>query len=149
MVASNYLYTKYPHATSGQLSHARSRVICNPTLSALSVKKLSLHTHLLANNIALSKAIATHAAHLLSVPFSDIVPHTWRFDPPKVLGDVFESLVGAVFVDCGFEYGKVVGVVEGLMREVLEEVEIGMPQDPVSGFMVWLHKMGCSKAKFV
>jgi dsRNA-specific ribonuclease len=35
------------------------------------------------------------------------------FEPPKILGDVFESMVGAIFIDGGIE--KVIQVLEPLL----------------------------------
>ena len=148
MVVSNYLYNKFSTATSAQLSNARQHVVCNSVLAAIAVKKLSLHKYILANNIELSKSVASHAEHLLSCDYEVIVPNKWRFDPPKVLGDVLESLVGAVLVDSGYDYDKCVMVLEGILREVLEILHPDMPGDPVTGFMIWLHKTGCTKAKF-
>ena len=148
MVTSNYLYTKFPNASSGQLSNARQHVICNSTLALLGVRKLSLHKYILANNIELSKSIAAHVEQLQECQFEDVVLNNWRYDPPKVLGDVFESLVGAVFVDVGFDYERCGGVVEGLLRDALEIVYPDMPKDPVSKFLMWINKLGCIQAKF-
>lgn len=38
-------------------------------------------------------------------------------DVPKVLGDVFESLVGAIYLDCGKNLNTVWKVVYNLMKE--------------------------------
>lgn len=48
-------------------------------------------------------------------------PITWKeneyFEPPKIFGDVFEALIGAIFVDGG--YNKVVEVLQHLFAPLL------------------------------
>ena len=57
LVVMRYLYNKFPTATSGQLSWARSRAVCAPALASVAVNVLGLHKPLLINNVELSMAI--------------------------------------------------------------------------------------------
>ncbi|KAI9446772.1 hypothetical protein H4582DRAFT_2070099 [Lactarius indigo] len=115
LVVMTYLFKKYPHANSGQLSSLRSRVVCGPVLAFIAVQVLSLHGFLLAGNLELIAAV-----------------DNWAHDPPKVLSDIFESLVAAILVDSGYNYDKTVCIVEAVMECVLEILSPDLPPEPVS-----------------
>lgn len=148
LVVTTYLYNKFPKANSGQLSWMRARVICNATLAALSVKKLELHKYLFANSVALTKRLSEDAEELKSVTYEDIALNDWKYDPPKVLADLFESIVGAIFVDSGFNFEYTRPIVERLMHEALIVLRPEIPLDPVSSLLQWVAKSGCTKVKF-
>lgn len=143
-----HLFRKYPKATSGCLSWARCNTICNTTLAMIGVKQLSLHKFILANNVELRKEVTAWSEKLLNANYQDIIFNVWRYSPPKALGDVFESVMGAIFVDSGFNYQLVSKIVESVMAEVLEIASPDIPKDPVSRFMEWVSKAGCRKARF-
>lgn len=182
-MVTTYLFDKYPKATSGQLTWARSHVLCNTTLAAVGVRYLNLHMYLLANSMRLMRDIArvvgddsgekgdsniidstdngddnndktmctsttTLNPCIGETPLAEIVHNDWRYDPPKALGDVFEAIVGAMFVDCGFEYSIVAGVVRRVMAEVLEALTLDVPRNPTTRLLEWMGKKGCRRAKF-
>lgn len=148
LVVTTYLFNKFPEAKSGELTWCRSHALCNATFSALAVTRLQLHKYLLSNNIALSRDIALEEDRLKSVPLEDVVVNDWKYDPPKVLGDIFESVIGAIFVDCGFDYPRVARIVESLMEDVLKILTIDIPRNPITRLLEWMGKSGCVKAKF-
>ncbi|KAI5116563.1 hypothetical protein M0805_001548 [Coniferiporia weirii] len=148
LVVTTFLFKKFPEAKSGQLTSMRARLICNAALSALAVKRLSLHKYLLANNVGLSKEIAREVDILSSASYEDIVINDWKYDPPKVLGDIFESVLGAIFVDNRFDYARVAPIVEHIMEDMLSIPGPDMPHDPVTQLLQWTAKSGCVKAKF-
>jgi len=47
-------------------------------------------------------------------------------DVPKVLGDVFESLAGAVFLDCGMKLDVIWKVFYRLMKNEIGEFELNI-----------------------
>lgn len=130
------------------MSWARSKAICNSTLAALAVKRLSLHRYLLANNVELSKDVEQEAATLCATSYEAIAINDWRYEPPKVLADIFESIIGATFVDTGFNYPVVESIVRMVMKDVLELLHPDMPRNPVTRLLEWVAKSGCTKAKF-
>ncbi|KAI0628716.1 hypothetical protein C8Q77DRAFT_1145050 [Trametes polyzona] len=148
MVVMDYLYKKFPEATSGQLSWARSRAVCSPAFAMLAVKKLRLHQLLLINNVELSIAISRHVPVLEEIDEEEVIIHGWKHDPPKALSDVFESIMGALFVDCDYQYDKAAAVIETVMADLLATLRPDLPRDPVSQFMVWAAKAGCSSVSF-
>lgn len=148
LVVMHHLFRKFPDATSGQLSAARSRAVCGPTLASIAVNRLGLHKHLLINNVELSTAIARHVPLLETLSPEDAILKGWKYDPPKALSDVLESVVGGVLVDSAYNFEKTASVVEVVMSDVLEILTTTLPRDPVSELMVWAATEGCKRIAF-
>ncbi|CAA7265310.1 unnamed protein product [Cyclocybe aegerita] len=143
LVVIKYLYDKLPNATSHQLAFPRTRAICAQTLANLAVRRLGLHKMLLINSVEHTHAIDRYVPVLERTSGADVVRTGWRHDPPKALSDVFESVVGAVLVDSGYDYERTAAVVEYVMEEVLEVlVEMDLAKDPVSLLMEWKQAEG-------
>lgn len=130
------------------MTWSRARAINNAILAALAVKRLSLQKYILVNNVELSTDIKNEVELLATTPYEDVAVNDWKYDPPKALADIFESVIGAVFVDCGFSYPTVVPIVEAVMEEVLQLLHPDMPRDPVTRLLEFVTKAGCTKAKF-
>ncbi|KAL1742102.1 hypothetical protein HDZ31DRAFT_84367 [Schizophyllum fasciatum] len=143
LVVVDYLYRRFPDANSDQLTIPRARAVCNQALSALAVKHLQLHKSALVNNVELSMAISRNVPILEDTPYEDILTKGWKLDPPKVLSDIFESVIGAVCVDSGFDYNTTAAVVEQAMEGLLVLLTPALPRDPVSELLIWLGKSKC------
>ncbi|TDL27660.1 P-loop containing nucleoside triphosphate hydrolase protein [Rickenella mellea] len=148
LVIAKYLFQKYPKATSGQITWARSRAVCAPALAVVAVQRLSVHKYMLANNVDLSRAIADEVPALSAVPYEVAVKEGWRFDPPKAISDLLESILGAVLVDSGYDYEVSSNVVEHVMSGLMGVLTPHLPRDPVSELMVWTARAGCRKIAF-
>ncbi|KAJ3566679.1 hypothetical protein NP233_g6850 [Leucocoprinus birnbaumii] len=144
MIVTIYLYNKFPEATSHQLALPRTKAICSPALASLGVRKLQVQKYLLHNNFDLNHAINLYVPILESTSADEIVRRGWRYDPPKAISDVFESIVGAVFVDTGYDLDRTGAIVTWLMEDVLEALSPSIPKDPVSELLEWLGSVGCS-----
>ncbi|KIM49536.1 hypothetical protein M413DRAFT_438720 [Hebeloma cylindrosporum] len=140
-----YLFDKFPSATSHQLAFPRTKAICNQTLAYLAVKKLSLHKMMLMNSMDLNIAVDRSVSVLDSLSADEIVKNGWKYDPPKALSDLFESVVGAVLVDSGYDYEKTAAVLEYVMEDVLEVLSPSLAKDPVSELMEWAASTGCTR----
>ncbi|QQP35616.1 Uncharacterized protein FKW44_023891 [Caligus rogercresseyi] len=117
-LVSAYIFVEYPAYGPGKVTDARSAVVNNVTLALITIKA-GLHCHLLHSEPLLLSRIDSTIA---SVNFenrgglseSDLFemrcsllsetecPILEDIDVPKALGDVVESLLGAVFLDSGF-----------------------------------------------
>jgi len=88
------LYRSLPEGLAGSLSQA----VSTPALSYIAIKQLGTHSHLLHLTSLLPSAPAEDAEEAKTVLWPKVAQGlgTWMFGPPKVLGDVFEALVGAV-----------------------------------------------------
>ncbi|KAF8274257.1 hypothetical protein EI94DRAFT_1794472 [Lactarius quietus] len=148
LVVMTYLFKKYPHANSGQLSSLRSRVVCGPVLAFIAVQVLNLHGYLLAGNLELIAAVDKYIPILQAISSHDIVLHSWAHDPPKVISDIFESLVAAVLIDSGYNFDKTMCIVEAAMECVLEILSPDLPPEPVSALFLWVAKSGCKRIHF-
>ena len=56
------------------------------------------------------------------------------YHAPKILGDIFEAITGAIFLDCGMNLVKVWEVIHPLMADIIEEYMETIPIHPVSMF---------------
>ncbi|KAF8590501.1 hypothetical protein K439DRAFT_1403599 [Ramaria rubella] len=148
LVVVEYLFRKYPNATSGQLSWARSRAVCAPALTTIAVKRLSLDKYILSNNIELGKALAKAAPEHRNISYEKIVLEGWKYDPPKALSDLMESICGALLVDTGYDYERTKAIVEKVMEPLLEVLRPDLPKDPTSELMLFMARKGCQRAKF-
>lgn len=148
LVVMHYLFKKFPEATSGQLSWARSRAVCAPALASVAVKKLSLHQILLVNNVELSMAISKYVPVLEDTTPEHIVNNGWKHDPPKALSDVLESVMGAILVDSAYDYERASVIAEAVMEDVLDVLSPNLPRDPVSELMISTARAGCRKMSY-
>ena len=91
------------------------------------------------------RAIDQYVPILEALSPEEIVKRSWRYDPPKAISDVFESVMGAVLVDSGYNYEKAATVAEMMMEDVLGQLSLDMATNPVSELLEWLAKQGCTK----
>jgi endoribonuclease Dicer len=93
----NYYIKKIPNATPGELSNRRSDAVNNVTLAQW-VVKIRIHDHIRCN-VGIRYAIEKYIGYLNSE--DDFI----EFEPPKILADVAEAIVGAIYIDskCNFE----------------------------------------------
>lgn len=148
LAVMRYLYNKFPQATSGQLSWARSRAVCAPSLASVAVKRLGLHKLLLVNNVELSIAINNYVPILEELSNEELIHNAWKQDPPKAISDVMESVLGAVLVDSDYNWEIACSVSEMVMGDLLVVLSPNLPRDPISELMIWVSRSGCSKASF-
>ncbi|PIN21629.1 Ribonuclease [Handroanthus impetiginosus] len=107
------LFDKYPHLSPGLLTDLRSMSVNNDCYGQSAIK-WELHKHILYSSTELLQQIR-RAVHSFEESPSTFAWESETFFP-KVLGDVIESLAGAIFVDSG--YNK--DIVFKSMRRLLE-----------------------------
>ncbi|KAF8191429.1 hypothetical protein K438DRAFT_1675400 [Mycena galopus ATCC 62051] len=147
LVVIDYLYRKFPNSDSDQLAWPRTRTICAPALASVAVRCLKLHQLILVNNVELSIEIQRCVPQLQACSGEEIVERGWRYDPPKVLSDVFESVVGAILVDSNYNYERTASVVEFVMQDVLELLTPSLRRDPITELIEWAAASGCISSK--
>jgi len=77
---AKYLFDKYPREDEGFMTILRTRLTCSSTLANLA-RALRLDRFVIMNGVSMRRG--------------------W-FQNEKTLEDLFESLVGAIYLDCGF-----------------------------------------------
>lgn len=112
MLITAYIFERCPQMHQGKLTDLRSALVNNNTLACLCVRN-QFHRHMLSQNALLTEQIEHFVAFQLSykhavteqvlllVNDADKPQMGEYVAVPKALGDVFEALVGAVFLDCG------------------------------------------------
>ncbi|MER1984729.1 MAG: ribonuclease III [Solibacillus sp.] len=95
---SKYLFEKFPHMSEGELTKLRASIVCEPSLVVF------------ANELNFGRFVLLGKGEEL----------TGGRERPALLADVFESFVGALYLDQGLEV-----VVAFLERIVFPKVEVG------------------------
>ena len=95
---SKFLFEKYPHMSEGELTKLRASIVCEPSLV------------IFANELKFGQYVLLGKGEEL----------TGGRERPALLADVFESFVGALYLDQGLET-----VVTFLEKIVFPKVEIG------------------------
>uniref|UniRef100_A0A182JTE0 Dicer-2 n=1 Tax=Anopheles christyi TaxID=43041 RepID=A0A182JTE0_9DIPT len=124
---SMYIYERNPSMSPGQLTDLRSALVNNVNLACVLVRN-ELHRYILSQSPMLTDAIGkfveVHRYHYnrggewvrLLTEESD-TPMAEYVDVPKVLGDVFEALIGAIYLDSGNNLSVVWQVCYQLLRD--------------------------------
>jgi ribonuclease III len=84
VIVAEYLYKKYPEENEGFLTRVRTKIVSNKGLSKLA-GILKLNDYIIMNEKAMRQE--------------------W-YNNARIMEDAFESLMGALFLDKGFEYCK-------------------------------------------
>lgn len=113
-----HLYFKYPGLSPGLITDLRSASVNNECYAQAAVKA-GLHKHILHASQDLQRQIVNTV-----LSFEKLDPGStfgWESETtfPKVLGDVIESLAGAIFVDSGFNKDIVFQSVRTLLEPLI------------------------------
>ncbi|XP_004982513.1 endoribonuclease Dicer homolog 2a isoform X1 [Setaria italica] len=97
-IFTDYFYRQYPECTPELLTDLRSASVNNNCYAHAAVKA-GLHKHILHSSSALHKRMADYLENFKQ-SFSG-PSHGWEagIGLPKVLGDVIESIAGAIYID--------------------------------------------------
>ncbi|KAF9375586.1 Dicer-like protein 1 [Podila verticillata] len=120
-----HYYQKYPDAPPGAITLIKDASVNNQILGAMAVawglSGFLIHmSEPLAGEI--QRVIATIEAIKENSDKGQLEAEYWvDLKMPKVLSDIVESMLGAVFVDCGFNVARVTQVFEHLVWPFLEK----------------------------
>ncbi|KAF2283119.1 hypothetical protein GH714_043443 [Hevea brasiliensis] len=115
---TEYLYGKYPGISPGLLTEMRSASVNNDCYARSAVRE-GLHKHILYTSQKLDKDIGF--AVKCCENYSSESTFGWESEIsfPKVLGDVMESLAGAIFVDSGYNKDVVFRSIRPLLEPLV------------------------------
>lgn len=137
-----YIYEYCGNLTPGQLTDLRSSLVNNNVFGALAVR-LGLHKFLLSHCKSLLEAIEpfvayqemknyeVHGNELLILINENDSKIAEEVDVPKALGDVFESLAGAIYLDSGCSLDTVWRIYYSIMKIEIEKFSQNVPMNPV------------------
>uniref|UniRef100_A0A914HEZ6 Helicase ATP-binding domain-containing protein n=1 Tax=Globodera rostochiensis TaxID=31243 RepID=A0A914HEZ6_GLORO len=156
---TRFLFEHRKQYSPGVLTDLRSALVNNTIFASLAVK-YNFHKHFIMLCPPLFQMIekfvnfCKQKDFLHCANFDDEIfmitedeideGHEEDVEVPKAMGDIFESLAGAVYLDCGMDLDIVWRVFYGLMRDVIEKCCVNPPQSPVRELF---ERKNC-KAKF-
>uniref|UniRef100_A0A8D8ZVS6 Endoribonuclease Dcr-1 n=1 Tax=Cacopsylla melanoneura TaxID=428564 RepID=A0A8D8ZVS6_9HEMI len=150
-----YLYENFTHLSPGDISDIRSAMVNNVTFASYSVR-LGLHRLMLYDSPKLLENMSNFAQnqeaknHMISDEIfflieeseveNDIHGRTAEHvDVPKALGDVFEALIGAVYIDSGKDLSRVWYLLYNVMKKELDAFTREVPKNAIR----LLHELQC------
>nr|AUH15438.1 dicer-like 2 protein [Dimocarpus longan] len=113
-----HLFKKYPGLSPGFLTDMRSASVNNDCYARSSVKH-ELHKHILQASHELHKQITSTVNSFKNLCLGSTFGWESETSFPKVLGDVMESLAGAIFVDSGFSKEVVFQSIRPLLEPLI------------------------------
>ncbi|KAF9084442.1 Dicer-like protein 1 [Mortierella sp. AD031] len=149
-----YYYEKYHNAPPGAITLIKDASVNNSILGAISIKwgLQKFLNHYSPSLIgAIARAIVSLEERKEKSPTGELEGEYWMdIYMPKVLGDLVESTLGAVFVDCGFDYGVVTDLFQRMIRPFLDRhVNFEtMVLHPNKVLLESLQFKGCNNFKF-
>jgi endoribonuclease Dicer len=119
-LVTRYLFEKFPGAEPSDLSEMRVICVNNSSFARLAVE-LNLHESVLHSSTVLQSDFDEFLKWYHTGDNKNIPPNELTFDAPKVLGDLFESVCGAVFVDAGFDAEKLWEVMSPVITSFIDK----------------------------
>ncbi|KAL6144277.1 hypothetical protein ACLB2K_054972 [Fragaria x ananassa] len=113
-----YLYNKYPGMSPGVLTDMRSASVNNDCYARSSVKA-ELHKHILHASQKLHREIVHTVDNFEKLHTESTFGWESETSFPKVLGDIIESLGGAIFVDSGYNKNVVFQSIRPLLEPLI------------------------------
>ncbi|XP_019181103.1 PREDICTED: endoribonuclease Dicer homolog 2-like [Ipomoea nil] len=115
---TGHLYDKYPGLSPGCLTELRSASV-NNTCYALSLVKAGLHNHILHSSTALQILISNAVQDIEQSSASSTFGWELETSFPKVLGDILESIAGAIYLDSGLKADVVFEKIRPLLEPMV------------------------------
>jgi endoribonuclease Dicer len=119
VIVTQHLYTKFPVANSMHISDMRQAVVTNSSLARMAVS-LGIQQYIQHGSDTLGSDISAFVEWYDEGENKNMDPNELTFDAPKVLGDVFESICGAVVVDCDYDIVAATRVFDPILSEFIE-----------------------------
>lgn len=146
-LVSAYIFEQCPRKSPGKLTDIRSALVNNVTLACLCVRN-HFHLHILHQNALLGEKIELFAQfqknnghkiddHVLLLRPAKGDRMGEYVDVPKTLGDIMESIIGAVFLDSGNDLTETWSVVYRLMHVEMAAFILRPPMQVVRELFEW------------
>ncbi|KAF9989228.1 Dicer-like protein 1 [Mortierella antarctica] len=150
-----YYYSKYHDAPPGAITLIKDASVNNAILGAISInwglqRYLEHYSPTLVGAIA--RAIVAVESKKEAAGDEGLTGEYWtEVNMPKVLGDLVESTLGAVFVDSGFDFEVVTDLFTRLIRPFLDKhVDFAsIVIHPTKALVETLQSQGCNNFRFV
>ncbi|KAF5273493.1 hypothetical protein FQA39_LY07510 [Lamprigera yunnana] len=138
---TSYIFESCENLTPGELTDLRSALVNNMTFASFTVR-CGFHKYILFSNNQLLHYIQNFVdyqesknyeidEHVLILLEADDLHLADHVDVPKVLGDTFEALAGAIFLDSGMSLEAVWKVFYSIMWKEIEAFKSNVPKNAV------------------
>ncbi|XP_060189513.1 ribonuclease 3-like protein 3 [Lycium barbarum] len=134
-------YFDYPYLPPGKLTRLRAANVDTEKLARVAIK-YNLHHYLRHKKPLLKRQVEEFRDAMLEYPLHS----AGLIDPPKVLADIVESLIGAIYIDSNFCMDTTWQVVKDLLQPLITLVELQI--HPVTKIYELCQKNGL-RAEFV
>jgi endoribonuclease Dicer len=145
---TKYLHDKYKTAQPSTLHSLKKSSVNNNILSVLCVQ-LQLHHHIRHVSSSLVSAVEgfNNSIKIIQEEGKDQGEYWLNLGPPKVLSDVIESVIGAVYVDSKFDVRQAEILFDRWLRPLLDKhISIELIQvHPFEKLQCLVKELGCSK----
>ncbi|XP_025190355.1 endoribonuclease Dicer-like [Melanaphis sacchari] len=138
---TTYIIEHCHQKTPGEITDIRSSLVNNLTFSSLSIR-IGLHRFILAKSPDMSEAIDRFYKHqqknnhkighdVLYLIEEDDCYAAESIDVPKALGDLFEALIGAIYLDCNRDLNFVWTICYRFLENEIKEFCTNIPKNPI------------------
>ncbi|XP_004240163.2 ribonuclease 3-like protein 3 [Solanum lycopersicum] len=114
MLIAKFHYFLHPDLAPGQLTRLRAANVDTEKLARVAIR-YDFHKYLRHKKPLFKSQVEEFKDAMLEYPLHS----TGLIDPPKVLADVVESLIGAIYIDCNFSMDITWQVVENLLQPMI------------------------------
>ncbi|KAI3643232.1 hypothetical protein MP228_012787 [Amoeboaphelidium protococcarum] len=148
-LVTKYIHDQFPTAQSSEMSDIRQVIVNNTSFARLGCQ-LGLHKYIRHETQQLQTDIDLFTQWLAVESNQNIHPNMMPFEAPKVLGDVFESFVGALYLNSGCNLHavwKIIGdwvLVPFIKRHCIESDRSNLA-NPVRNFSEECSKLGIAQ----
>lgn len=143
-----YLFNKYPEADPGRITDLKDACVNNHVLGIVAIEN-GLHSHIIHYSGILIRAIENTVNEIEKIKEAgqDVGEYWLELTIPKVLSDVVESMLGAVFVDSHFNLEPVQALFEKWLVPLLDKhITPSLIQvHPVNRMITVFQRQGCDK----
>ncbi|KAJ3069478.1 hypothetical protein HDU98_007453 [Podochytrium sp. JEL0797] len=119
-IVMQYLFTTYSDLEPDKLSELRQAAVNNESFCRLAVS-IGLHELVLHTLPSIPMHIASYLHHLTQPGVMESDPLEAEQEGAKMLGDLFEAVVGAVYIDAGYSVHAVWQVLKPIMSGFLAQ----------------------------
>eukprot|EP00026_Physarum_polycephalum_P000609 Phypoly_transcript_00610.p1 GENE.Phypoly_transcript_00610~~Phypoly_transcript_00610.p1 ORF type:complete len:1355 (+),score=197.41 Phypoly_transcript_00610:131-4195(+) len=156
LLVVRYLYHKYDTIDPGALTLLKMTLVSNKTFSLLAYYH-GFYKHIEHNSSTLVSTLVDFGKYVqgellekeLTLQDISTLIEDPECDPPKILSDIFEALVAAVYLDSNMDLDRVWEVLQRLILPFMETcVHPGSHMHPVSKLTQMCQQAGCRNFAF-
>ncbi|CAG8505437.1 6855_t:CDS:2, partial [Cetraspora pellucida] len=141
-----YLFEKYPDGEPGIMTDLKDAAVNNQVLGAI-CERINLHKHIIHFSSKLTGGMTEFVNAVKELrEKNEAVGEYWsELDVPKVMSDVVESMMGAIFVDSEFDPAALQNVFDKWIKPILtvHVTPETLKVHPVKKLTEYMQKEGC------